>query len=164
MTAFKWIVVVLVGVPIALLLAGQFGLLHGTAPADLGVHDGKLKAPSDTANSVSSQADRWPGHAQQAYARIAPLALIRGGPDDTMARLRAVCQAIPGAEIVTSKSDYLYVRFSTRLLKFVDDTEFWFDPKAQVIQVRSASRLGRKDFGVNRARIEAIRARLLAGN
>jgi len=45
-------------------------------------------------------------------------------------------------------------------MRFVDDTEFWFDPAAGVIHVRSASRVGSKDFGVNRARIEAIRARL----
>jgi len=46
------------------------------------------------------------------------------------------------------------------MLRFVDDVEFWFDPAANVVQVRSASRIGRKDFGVNRARIENIRARM----
>ena len=45
-------------------------------------------------------------------------------------------------------------------MKFVDDTEFWYDPAAQVVQVRSASRVGRRDFGVNRARVESIRAQL----
>ena len=40
--------------------------------------------------------------------------------------------------------------------------EFWFDPRAGLIHVRSASRMGRNDFGVNRARVEAIRARLEA--
>jgi len=70
---------------------------------------------------------------------------------------------MPGARVVTKQSDYLYVQFSTRLMRFVDDAEFWFDPASGLVQVRSASRLGRKDFGVNRARIEAIRARLEAG-
>jgi len=45
-------------------------------------------------------------------------------------------------------------------MKYVDDAEFWFDPVAQVIQLRSSSRVGGKDYGVNRRRIEAIRARL----
>ena len=67
---------------------------------------------------------------------------------------------MPGASVVESKPGYLYVRFTTRWLKFVDDTEFWADPAAGVVQVRSASRLGKKDFGANRARIEAIRASL----
>ena len=56
------------------------------------------------------------------------------------------------------------MQFTTKMMKFVDDAEFWFDPRANVVQVRSASRLGRQDFGVNRARIEAIRARLEAGD
>ena len=48
----------------------------------------------------------------------------------------------------------------TRVMKFVDDAEFWFDPASGVVHVRSASRVGRKDFGVNRARIEAVRQAL----
>jgi uncharacterized protein (DUF1499 family) len=48
----------------------------------------------------------------------------------------------------------------TRLMRFVDDAEFYLDEKAGVIHVRSASRLGSSDFGVNRARIESIRAKL----
>jgi uncharacterized protein (DUF1499 family) len=41
-------------------------------------------------------------------------------------------------------------------MKYVDDAEFWFDPAAGVIQVRSASSLGSSDLGVNRERIEFI--------
>jgi len=43
-------------------------------------------------------------------------------------------------------------------MKYVDDVEFWFDPAANVIQVRSASRVGRGDLGVTVKRIEAVRA------
>lgn len=50
--------------------------------------------------------------------------------------------------------------FTTPLMKFVDDAEFWFDPAAQVIQVRSASRVGECDMGVNRKRIEGLRTAL----
>ena len=66
----------------------------------------------------------------------------------------------PGASIVESRPDYLRAQFTTRLMKFVDDVEFWFDPATGAIQVRSASRVGRKDFGVNRQRVERLRARL----
>jgi uncharacterized protein (DUF1499 family) len=65
-----------------------------------------------------------------------------------------------GAEVVKSEPDYLYAQFTTPVMKFVDDVEFWFDPATQAIQVRSASRLGSKDFGTNRSRVEAIRRRL----
>jgi uncharacterized protein (DUF1499 family) len=140
--------------------AGQVGLLQGTPPSTLGVRDGRLAAPSTTPNSVSSQADLWPGHPQAAYARIAPLP-AKGDVAATMTRLRSVVAAMPGAEIVEVRPDYLYARFTTRWLRFVDDAEFWFDPAAGVVHGRSASRLGREDFGVNRARIEEIRARVL---
>ena len=151
---------VLVAVPaVALVLAGQLGLLKGTSPNNLGVRDGRLKAPSGGPNSVSSQAALYPEHPMREYAQIAPLAL-RGDASATMAKLRAIVVAMPGATIVKSGGDYLYAQFTTRLLGFVDDTEFWFDPAVSVIQVRSSSRVGRKDYGVNRARVEAIRAQL----
>lgn len=147
--------------PVLLILAGQVGLLAGKAPADLGVREGRLKPPSRTENSVSSQASLYPEHPMRAYAEVQPLPLLRGDAAATLAQLQAVVGAMPGASVVQSGPDYLYARFTTRWLKFVDDVEFWVDP-AGVVQVRSASRLGRKDFGVNRARVEAIRAALAA--
>jgi len=72
----------------------------------------------------------------------------------------AIVQATAGAEVVQSDPGYLYARYTSRLLKFVDDVEFWFDPASNVIQVRSASRIGRSDMGVNRKRVEAVREAL----
>lgn len=152
---------VLAALPLAVLLAAQLGAFQGTPPADLGVRDGRLKAPSPTPNSVHSQAAAWAGHPQQAAAQIDPLPL-RGDAAATMARLRAVVATMPGATVVEARPDYLYARFRTRWMGFVDDAEFWLDPAAGVVQLRSASRLGRRDFGVNRARIESIRAALAA--
>ncbi len=151
--------VVVAAVAAAVLGAGQLGLLAGTPPTDLGVHGGQLKPPASTPNSVSSQAALHSGHPMQQAAMVAPLPL-RGTPAEAITRLRAVVQAMPGAQVVTQRDDYLYVQFSTRWLGFVDDAEFWADPAAQAIQVRSASRLGASDLGVNRARIERIRTAL----
>ena len=159
MRRFKRLVIA-AGIAVVLVLsAGQLGLFQGTPPGDLGVRDGRLKSPADTPNSVSSQARLWPEHPQREYADIAPLPL-RGDGSETIARLRALVHSEPGASIVESRPDYLRTQFTTRLMKFVDDVEFWFDPDAGVIQVRSASRVGRNDFGVNRQRIERLRARL----
>ncbi|HEX7439634.1 MAG TPA: DUF1499 domain-containing protein [Caldimonas sp.] len=157
----KSILVVLVLVALVAVAAGQAGLLGGRAPTDLGVHDGRLKPPSTTPNSVSSQADLYPDHSQRQYASLPPLPVKGSGPA-TMAKIKDIVESLDGAEIVRSEPDYLYAQFTTRIMKFVDDTEFWFDPVANVIQVRSASRLGSKDFGVNRARIETVRHRLAA--
>ena len=159
MRALVILALLLVVAPLGLLAAGQFGLLTGKAPSGLGVKGGKLKPPSRTPNSVSSQAMLWPeGEYASTYAQIEPLAL-RGDGTEAMTRLRALVAAWPGARIVEDRPDYLRAEFSTHWLHFVDDAEFWLDPADRVIHVRSSSRLGRKDFGANRARIEAIRAK-----
>ena len=154
------IVITLAALVVLAVAAGQLGFLQGKPPADLGVNGGRLKRPSSTPNSVTSQADLFADHPMRDYARVAPLP-ASGGAQASIARLRAVVERWPGATVVEQRDDYLYARFETKLLRFVDDAEFWYDPAAQAIQVRSASRLGRKDFGVNRARIEAIREKLL---
>lgn len=159
MRALAILAFIFIILPLLLLAAGQFGLLMGRAPAEPGLRDGKLKPPSRTPNSVSSQAGLWPEseHAVE-YARIEPLAFTQDAAL-AMNRLRDVLAGWPGAHIVENNPDYLYVQFHTRWLRFVDDAEFLLDPAARVIHVRSASRLGRKDFGANRTRIEAIRRR-----
>jgi uncharacterized protein (DUF1499 family) len=64
-------------------------------------------------------------------------------------------QGMPRTTIVSETEKYLYAEFRTRLMRYVDDVEFFFD--GQVIQVRSCSRLGRRDFGVNRKRVDELR-------
>ncbi len=74
-----------------------------------------------------------------------------------MAKLEKQIRAMPGANVIAIGPDYLYAEFQTHYLKFVDDVEFFLDANTRQIQMRSASRLGRKDFGVNRARLEQVR-------
>ncbi|MDZ4282896.1 MAG: DUF1499 domain-containing protein [Hydrogenophaga sp.] len=153
--------IVLAAIVLAL-VAAQFGLLSGQRPGDLGVKDGRLKPPSVTRNSVSSQAAQLPDHPQRTYASIDPLPFKAGGAGASLKALETVLGAMPGATIVEQRADYLYAQAQTRWLKFVDDMEFWANPASGVIELRSASRLGREDFGVNRQRIEKIRAAYLA--
>lgn len=156
----KTALIVVVVVALLVLAAGQLGLFKGRMPDDLGVRDGRLKPPSRTENSVSSQASLHQGDGAR-YAQIEPLRYTGDGAA-ALTKVGRIAMAMPGARIMQSAPDYLYVQFHTRWLKFVDDAEFWVDPAGDVIHVRSASRLGRKDFGVNRARIEAIREQLAA--
>ena len=154
---------VLATLAVILLLAGRVGWLAGTPPADLGVAEGRLKAPSNTPNSVTSQAELWPGHPQLAYATIAPLPVplaLKGDGPATLARIHELLRAQAGMRVVTITPDYLHAEATTRVMKYTDDIEFWFDPAAGVVQVRSASRLGRGDLGANRARVESIRTAL----
>ncbi len=159
-----WFLALLVVVlALALIIAGQMGLLAGKAPSRLGVTDGRLKPPSSTPNSVSSQASLYPDHPQQAYAAIAPLT-FKGDGEAAIQQLAQVLTQMPRTVIVTQNADYLYAQSTTALLKFTDDVEFWLDKPNHVIQARSSSRLGRKDLGVNRARVEAVRTALTEVN
>lgn len=68
---------------------------------------------------------------------------------------------MPGVKIIQDKGDGdLYAQCTTHWMKFVHDLELWVDQVNQVVQVRSASHVGRKGFGVNRLRVEALRAGL----
>jgi uncharacterized protein (DUF1499 family) len=131
----------------ALLMIG----CQGTRPANLGVQEGRLAACPDTPNCVSSFA---PDDAH----RVAPLP-FSGAADDAMARLAAVVHSLPRTAVVTTSGTYLHVEFTSFLFRFVDDVEFLADDAAKVIHVRSASRLGKSDLGVNGQRIEKIRNR-----
>lgn len=135
----------------AALAAGCSGLFAGTRPERLGVVEGRLQpVRAQLSNSVSSFATT------EAH-RIAPFDATPD-PQAAFARLRAVMAGWPGATIVEERAGYLYAECRTRWMGFVDDVEFLLDPGAGVIHVRSASRLGRRDLGTNRGRVEAIRA------
>jgi len=146
------------GLAVAVLGAGQIGLFAGVPPAGLGVTAGRLQAPSITPNSVSSQADLYPDHPQHAYAKIAPLRFSGDGAA-AIQRLAGVVRSLDRTVIVEQRPDYLRAETTTPWMGFTDDLEFWLDAPAGVIHLRSASRMGRKDFGVNRTRMETIRAR-----
>ncbi len=128
------------------------GLLSGKRPADLGVRNGNLKSPPSSPNAVSSRAS-------DGYHQIAPIAR-KGPPEQAMKALKAIVEGTPNTRIVEMKPDYLYAEYTSALMGFVDDVEFYFPPNGNIIHVRSASRLGHSDLGVNRKRIEAIRASL----
>lgn len=130
------------------------GLFSGKRPTDLGVRDGRLKPVPSSPNAVSSQAEGG-------YHAIAPLE-YRGSRESAFAALLGVVRATPRAQVVSQTADYLYVEYTSALMGYVDDVEFWFAPDRKVIHVRSASRLGHSDLGVNRKRVEDIRARLAA--
>jgi uncharacterized protein (DUF1499 family) len=123
-------------------------------PGNLGVKDGRLAPPKSTPNCVSSQAD-----ASDAEHYIAPIP-FKGSAAQAMAAARKAVEGMQGARVIRQEGGYLYAEFRTPIMRFVDDVEIFYDEKAALLHVRSASRLGRRDFGVNRARVEAIRARI----
>jgi uncharacterized protein (DUF1499 family) len=124
----------------------------GKRPSNLGVTEGRLAPSRRSPNCVSSQTDTG-----DKVHYISPISFA-GSAADAMARLRTIVDAAERTRIVKQDTHYLYAEYKSKLLGFVDDVEFLASEKDGVIHVRSASRLGRRDFGVNRYRIESIRA------
>jgi uncharacterized protein (DUF1499 family) len=123
----------------------------GVRPTDLGLKEGKLAPCPASPNCVSSQSlDRE--HA------AAPLTFT-GSSFEAREDLKKVIRSMVRARIITEGDFYLHVEFRSALWRFVDDVEFYLDDAGKTIHIRSASRLGRYDFGANRKRVETIRAR-----
>jgi uncharacterized protein (DUF1499 family) len=127
----------------------------GQAPTNLGVKDGKLAPCPGTPNCVNSQTE-----ATDQQHSIEPLAYTSTSTQ-ALANLKSVIQDLPRTKIVTESGSYLYAEFTSALMGYVDDVEFYLDEAAHVIHVRSASRLGQSDLGVNRKRVEEIRQKFV---
>ena len=136
----------------ALLLAGGLWLggCSGERPDTLGVSAGRLHPCPESPNCVSSQA-------QDPEHQVAPLKVAGAHP---IQQVQEVLNDIPRAQVVTLSEHYLHAEFTSRVFRFVDDVEFFWSASEQAVEVRSASRLGYSDLGVNRARVEELRARL----
>lgn len=120
------------------------------------VTGGRLLICPDSPNCVSSQSDD-PRHA------IAPLR-YEGTADKARECLIKAVLGMKRSHIVISEELYLHAEFTSAFFRFVDDVELLLDDGKKLIDVRSASRVGNSDFGVNRKRVEEIRSRFDALN
>ena len=110
----------------------------------------------DKPNCVSSQAP--PDDAQHF---IKPLS-VTGDPGTAWESLRRALAAMPRTRIVEDTGEYLHAEATSLVFRFVDDLECALDRPKSLIHMRSASRVGYSDFGVNRKRVEKLRL-LMAG-
>ncbi len=131
--------------------AAVLGCRTGRPPA-LGPVAGKLLPCPGSPNCVGSQ-DPDPGH------QVASLP-FHGSGLETMARLKAVVLAQARTRVTEEREGYLRAESVSLLFRFVDDVEFLVDEPARVVHVRSASRVGHSDLGVNQRRVEKLRSAL----
>ncbi len=144
-------VIILVAVPV---LFFAFRSLTSRRPTNLGLTDtNELRLCPNKPNCVCSL-DQRPRH------QVEPFPLT-GPPQEDWKRLGEVIASQPRAQIITQDERYLHAEFTTPVFRFVDDVEFLLDEAGGQIHVRSASRVGYSDFGVNRSRIKQIRQAFL---
>lgn len=142
-----------VALPLNTTIASLFSF-SGTRPTNLGLNNNRFADCPSTPNCVSS-------FSTDSTHTIAPIP-YSVAPEAAIAQLKQTIESLPRTQIIKATDDYVYAEFSSKIMGFVDDVEFYLDKPAKVIQVRSASRLGESDLGVNRQRIEAIRDQLKA--
>jgi uncharacterized protein (DUF1499 family) len=146
-----WWKVLLVAVGVSVLCWAAVMLtlsLTARRPDNLGVVGGKLSPCPSSPNCVCSM--------DSGQAAIEPLS-FDGDPEDAWKRAKEAVARLPGAVIRKEEGGYLHAECTSFLFRFVDDLELLMDERARVIHVRSASRAGHSDLGVNRARVERAR-------
>ena len=115
-----------------------------------GLVEGRLKQCPDKPNCVCSEFESDPVH------YIEPLVIAAGGAAQVLPRLKTIIREM-GGSIQVEKADYLAATFTSSVFRFVDDLEIRIDTDQELIQLRSASRVGRSDGGVNRKRLERLK-------
>ncbi|MDF0555473.1 DUF1499 domain-containing protein [Kamptonema sp. UHCC 0994] len=146
------LVVTAIAVAAALAIPGENTMFAGKRPTNLGIQLGQLAPCPNSPNCVSS-------FSQDNEHKIEPLAYTSAS-EDAISNLKKAILSLPRTQIITETNNYLYAEFASALMGFVDDVEFLLDAETKVIHVRSASRLGESDLGVNRKRIETLRSKL----
>jgi len=126
----------------------------GKRPTNLGITDSRFTACPSSPNCVSSDAHDS-NHQIPPYRLIAPA-------DEAWQVTRDLVLKMPRTSIVKQEPGYLHAESSSALMGFVDDFELHLRPAKGIIAIRSASRLGYSDFGVNRNRVETLRSLLIS--
>ena len=124
----------------------------GSRPPNLGVANSRLADCPSSPNCVSSDAE-------DSEHKVPPL-LLNVPAIEAWRVVRQIVLQLPRTHIVNESRDYLHAECQSAVFGFVDDLELHLRTDEGVIAIRSAARLGKSDFGVNRQRVEDLRSAL----
>ena len=130
------------------------GGCSGKRPDGIGIDSSGLKGCPQSPNCVSSEA-KDEQHAIESFR-------LKGDPNVSWPLIQDEIASMPRWTIVTATDTYIHVEYKSRIFRFVDDLELFFNSGNGIISIRSASRIGYSDFGANRRRVELLRSELRA--
>lgn len=130
-------------------MAAIFTACSGNVPDTIGVRDGRLAECSTKPNCVSSMTKDKP-HFVEPF-------VYSGDLNKAKTAITEIIKSHDRTDIISDTDNYIHAVFKSKLFRFADDVEFLIDDKNKIIHVRSASRVGYSDMGVNRKRIENLR-------
>lgn len=136
-----------------------YSFVAGTRPEVLGLESGRLapcpnppvprwRAKRNCVSSLDFDTEYY----------IEPIKFEAALEDSALSGIAASLAAHPQITIISQQDEYLHFEWASQLFGFVDDVELWWQQDESRIDVRSSSRLGRRDFGANRHHIEWLRA------
>jgi uncharacterized protein (DUF1499 family) len=116
-----------------------------------GIINNKFKPCPKTPNCVSTMAPK-----EDKKHFITPIS-YNSSQEEAVEKMIQIINSLKGTTITVKDINYMHVIFSTMLLRFKDDVEFYFDDSSKIIHFKSASRIGSSDLGTNRKRMEKIK-------
>lgn len=117
--------------------------------SSIGIENGELKKCPSSPNCVSS-------YEKDSSHSIEPL-IYSTTKDEAASKLKSIVLGMKRTKLISETGDYMHFEFKSKIFRFIDDVEFYFPGNEKIIHLRSASRTGYSDMGVNRKRIEKIR-------
>lgn len=149
----RWIIALIV-----VLLVGFFSYvtISNKLPEGLGVTEGELLPCPPSPNCVSTQASPE----EDSEHHVDPIVYT----DDRMKTQLLIESYMLGkgnAHLVSSSLGYVHFEVKSPLIGYIDDVEFYLPAADSVVHIRSASRIGYSDFGVNRERVRQIQSLLV---
>lgn len=121
---------------------------QGNPPNTLGVHDSKFKKCNDKPNCISTFSNLDSPHYMEPIKYQEPKNLA-------VKKILKIIKLNGNSKIIKNENDYLLVEVTSDIFKFVDDLEFYFGIPGK-IHMKSASRIGHSDLGVNKKRLGEI--------
>ncbi|MBU3144237.1 DUF1499 domain-containing protein [Clostridium sp. CF012] len=122
---------------------------NNLTPNNLGVNNGKLAKMPNKPNAVSSQTE-------EKDKKVEALE-FKGNLKNSKEQVIKAIEDYGNDKIIKNEANYIYVVFTTGIMKYHDDVEFYFDESKRLIQIRAASRIGYSDMGLNRERYNKLR-------
>ncbi|MCB2299082.1 DUF1499 domain-containing protein [Clostridium tagluense] len=121
---------------------------NNLTPKNLGINNGKLAQMPNKPNAVSSETEEKDKKVEALH--------FKGNLKDSKDKVIKAIENYGNVKIIKNETNYVYVVFATGIMKYHDDVEFYFDESKKLIQIRSASRIGYSDMGLNRERYNKL--------
>ena len=80
--------------------------------------------------------------------------------EEPFEEIKSIIENTPRTKIVEINGDYLHAEATSKWMKYVDDLEVSFVPDSNILLIRSESRVGDSDLGVNKKRVDLLKSKM----